>query len=330
MSETTSGLAEPLEVGLKRGAPSLSLERIVSVDRFASGLSSQSYCVEAETAAGPTRWVMRIEPEFGVIPPYDIAREYRLLEEMGVAGLEVPQMLYLEEDKSVVGGRFMLMSFVEGEIYQSMDPRLADSPDLPEIQEAFIETLVRIHATKQTVLRGYASGRDAARGEVAVCRKRLLTTEMVPAPVMRHALDVLDEHAPEAERFGLLHGDYRLPNLKWNGTRISGVLDWELARVGDPLSDLAFTQTVGLGHCSIEGDLAVRYGELAGIEIDPKKIKYYRFLELVKGSIIGHAGAYDLANGGDDLRLMSVTTIAAAGQAMMGALEAQLVEFLET
>ncbi len=330
MSETTSTMAEPLEVGLKRGAPSLSLERIVSVDRFASGLSSQSYCVEAETADGPTRWVMRIEPEFGVIPPYDIAREYRLLEEMGAAGLEVPQMLYLEEDKSVVGGRFMLMSFVEGEIYQSMDPRLADSPDLPEIQEAFIETLVRIHATKQTVLPAYANGRDAARGEVAVCRKRLLTTEMVPAPVMRHALDVLDEHAPEAERFGLLHGDYRLPNLKWNGTRISGVLDWELARVGDPLSDLAFTQTVGLGHCSIEGDLAVRYGELAGIEIDPKKIKYYRFLELVKGSIIGHAGAYDLANGGDDLRLMSVTTIAAAGQAMMGALEAQLVELLET
>jgi aminoglycoside phosphotransferase (APT) family kinase protein len=223
----------------------------------------------------------------------------------------------------------MLMSFVEGEIYQSMDPRLLDAPELPKMQEAFIETLVRIHAAKQTVLPGYASGRDAARGEVAVCRKRLLRTEMVPAPVLRHALDVLDEHAPESERFGLLHGDYRLPNLMWSGDKISGILDWELARVGDPLSDLAFTQTIGHGHCSIENDLAVRYGELAGIEIDPKKIQYYRFLEMVKGSIIGHAGAYDLANGGDDLRLMSVTTIAAAGQAMMGVLEAQLVALLE-
>lgn len=329
MSEMTSAMAQPLEACLNRNAPSLGLERIVSVDRFTSGLSSQSYCVEAETASGPARWVMRIEPEFGVIPPYDIAREYRLLQEMHAAGLDVAQMLHLEEDKSVVGGRFMLMSFVEGEIYQSMDPRLADAPELPAMQEAFVETLVRIHATKQTVLRGYASGREAARGEIAVCRKRLFTTEMVPAPVLRHALDVLDEYAPESERFGLLHGDYRLPNLKWKGTKISGILDWELARVGDPLSDLAFTQTVGHGHCSIENDLAVRYGELAGIEIDPKKILYYRFLELVKGSIIGHAGAYDLANGGDDLRLMSVTTIAAAGQAMMGVLEAQLVEFLE-
>jgi hypothetical protein len=102
-----------------------------------------------------------------------------------------------------------------------------------------------------------------------------------------------------------------------------------LARVGDPLSDLGFSQTVGRGHCSIEDELAVRYGELAGIEIDPKKILYYRFLEVVKGSIIGLAGAYDLANGGDDIRLMSVTTIAAAGQAMMAVLEAQLEEFQE-
>ena len=330
MSETTSKLAQPLEAALKRGAPSLALERIVSVDRFTSGLSSQSYCIEAETSDGPARWVMRIEPEFGVIPPYDIAREYRLIREMSEAGLSVPRMLHLEEDKSVVGGRFMLMSYIEGEIYQSMDSRLADAPELlAKIQEQFVETLVRIHATPQTVLPGYANGREASRGEVAVCRKRLLTTEMVPAPVLRHALDVLDEHAPEAERIGLLHGDYRLPNLKWNGDEIAGILDWELARVGDPLSDLAFTQTVGQGHCSVENELAERYGKLAGIEIDPKKIQYYRFLEMVKGSIIGHAGAYDLANGGDDLRLMSVTTIAAAGQAMMGVLEAQLVAFLE-
>ncbi len=110
MSGTTRSIAQPLEAGLKRGAPSLALDRIVSVDRFTSGLSSQSYCVEAETADGPTRWVMRIEPEFGVIPPYDIAREYRLLHEMSAAGLEVPQMLYLEEDKSVVGGRFKISS----------------------------------------------------------------------------------------------------------------------------------------------------------------------------------------------------------------------------
>jgi aminoglycoside phosphotransferase (APT) family kinase protein len=330
MAESTSEMAAPLEKALQNNAPQLGCERVVSVERFTSGLSSQSYCINAENAEGPIRWVIRVEPEFGVIPPYDIAREYRLLGEVGRSGLPVPGVLHLEEDASVVGGRFMLMSFVEGDIYKSMDPRLEGDPKLlARTQERFVEMLARIHEIPQSVLPSYANGPEAARGEVAVCRRRLLETELLPSPILRHALDVLDQHAPPAQRIALLHGDYRLPNLKWLDGEISGILDWELARVGDPLSDIAFTQTIGRGPCSIEGDLAAQYTERSGIEIDDRRLLYFRLLEMVKGSIIGLAGAYDLANGGCDLRLLSVARIAAAGQAMMGILEAQLEEFLE-
>jgi aminoglycoside phosphotransferase (APT) family kinase protein len=273
---------------------------------------------------------MRVEPEFGVIPPYDIGREYRLMEAVGVAGLPTPDVLHLEEDASVVGGRFMLMSYVDGDVYKSMDPRLAKDPKLlAGIQERFVDMLVRIHETRQSVLPGFADGPEAARAAVAVCRRRLLETQLLPSPILRHALDVLDKYAPPAQRIALLHGDYRLPNLKWQRGEITGILDWELARMGDPLSDLAFTQTIGRGPCSIEGDLAQRYSERSGIEIDDRRMLYFRLLEMVKGTIIGLAGAYDLAHGGDDLRLLSVARIAAAGQAMMGTLEAQLEQFLE-
>lgn len=330
MPIATGDMPAPLEAALRRGAPHLKIERIESVERFTSGLSSQSYCVSAETADGPTRWVMRVEPQFGVIPPYDIAREYRLIEAAGRAGIPTPGVLHLEEDASVIGGRFMLMTYVEGEVYRNMDPRLAADPKLlATIREHFVETLAQIHDMPQDVLPGHTDGREAARAEVAVCRQRLAKTELLPSPIFRHALDVLDRCAPPAQRLALLHGDYRLPNLKWQNGAISGVLDWELARVGDPLSDIAFTQTVGRGPCSIEGALATQYGARMGIEMDEQKLCYFRLLELVKGSIIGMAGAYDLANGGDDLRLISVAMIAATGQAMMGALEAQLEQFLE-
>jgi hypothetical protein len=82
------------------------------------------------------------------------------------------------------------------------------------------------------------------------------------------------------------------------------------------------------GPCSIEGDLAQRYSERSGVAIDDRRMLYFRLLEMVKGTIIDLAGAYNLAHGGDDLRLLSVARIAAAGQAMMGILEAQLEEFL--
>jgi len=330
MAEVTGNMAAPLEKALKNNAPELGVDRILSVERFTSGLSSQSYGIDAVTAEGPTRWVMRVEPEHGVIPPYDIAKEYRLLREVHQAGLPAPGVLHLEEDASVVGGRFILMNFVEGFTYKSMDPRLEADPKLVSaVQGHFIEMLARIHETPQSVLPSYTTGEEAARGEVAVCRRRLKETELLPSPVIRHALDILDEHAPPAQRIALLHGDYRLPNLMWKDGVISGVLDWELARVGDPLSDLAFTQTIGRGPCSVEGELAARYSERTGIEIDEKRLLYYRLLEMVKGTIIGLAGAYDLANGGNDLRLLSVARIAAAGQAIMGALESQLEQFLE-
>jgi aminoglycoside phosphotransferase (APT) family kinase protein len=330
MAEVTGDMVSPLEKALIDNAPHLEVERVLSVERFTSGLSSQSYGVDAETKAGPIRWVMRVEPEHGVIPPYDIAREYRLLREVYEAGLPAPGVIHLEEDASVVGGRFILMNFVEGTIYRNMDPRLEADPDLlASVQQQFIEMLARVHATPQSVLPSFTTGEESARGEVAVCRRRLNETELLPSPVIRHALDVLDQHAPPAERVGLLHGDFRLPNLMWKDGAISGVLDWELARVGDPLSDLAFTQTIGRGPCSVDGELAQRYGELAGIEIHERRLLYYRLLEMVKGTIIGLAGASDLAHGGNDLRLLSVARIAAAGQAIMGALEAQLEEFVE-
>ena len=330
MADVTGDMTAPLEKALKDEAPQLGIDRILSVERLTTGLSSESYSVEAETAKGPIRLVMRVEPDHGVIPPYDIAREYRLLREVHEAGLPTPGVVHLEEDPSVVGGRFILMTFVEGVIYRNMDARLgADPALLASMQEQFVEMLARIHETPQSVLPNYTTGEEAARAEVAVCRHRLMRTALLPSPIIRHALDVLDEHAHPAQRLALLHGDYRLPNMMWKDDVISGVLDWELARVGDPLSDLAFTQTIGRGLCSIEGELATRYGERTGIEIDERRLVYYRLLEMVKGTIIGLAGAYDLAHGGNDLRLLSVARIAAAGQAIMGALEAQLEEFLE-
>ena len=151
-----------LEKALRDGAPELGLERIVGVERFTSGLSSQSFGIDAETKDGPTRWVARVEPEHGVIPPYDIAREHRLLDAVGRAGLPVPQALYLERDPDVFGGRFMLMSFVTGHIYRSMDPALgADPALLKDVQHQFVEMLARIHDAPQDVFAKPTDAREA-------------------------------------------------------------------------------------------------------------------------------------------------------------------------
>lgn len=325
--------AEALAGYFTARAPSLGVRSVNAVDRFSSGLSSLSCRVQVVTEGGPATWVLRAEPDHGVIPPYDIGREAALLRNLHAAGLPVAEVVHVETDSAAFGRRFALMSFIEGEAYRSLDERLKDESEVREgIRRQFVETLARIHQVQDHGLPGYADGPSSARAFVAVCRRRLAETELMPRPLLRHALDVLDREAPECERLVLLHGDYRLPNLKWRDGRIVGVLDWELARVGDPAADLAFSQTVGAGPCAIENDLADYYTELTGNHVDQRRILYYQMFELLKSCIIGLAGAHDVAAGGSDLRLLSVAGLGATAEGIVSLMETLLarLEAVET
>jgi aminoglycoside phosphotransferase (APT) family kinase protein len=321
---------DSLEKYLTSESAQLGVRRVLAVERVPAGLSSLSSRVEVETASGPASWVLRAEPEHGVIPPYDIAREYDLLSRLGPQGLPVPRTVHLEGDPAALGARFMLMEYVPGEVYRSTDPRLAEDPELERtLQRGFVETLAQVHSVADHGVPVPADVPASARELVDVCRMRLEETSLQPRPILTHALDVLDDLAPEGDRLVLLHGDYRLPNLKWHSGRISGILDWELARVGDPHSDIAFTQTVGAGSCAVLGDLAEHYQQLTGFEIDPVRIVYYQALEMAKSAIIGLAAARDLANGGSDLRLISVAGLAATGESVISMLLDQLQSLQE-
>jgi aminoglycoside phosphotransferase (APT) family kinase protein len=331
MTTRDEGLAERLESRLSSRAPELGLKRVASVKRFPGGLSSQSFRVEAETVAGPVTWVIRREPENGVIPPYNLVNEGRLMANAGRTGLPVPEILYLEEDPGPLGGQFILMSYIEGEMFTSADPRLAADNGLREtLQRNFVSTLARIHNLEQDVLPNYPDGPTAARAQIEVCRRRLAETEYLPRPLLSHALDVLDDRAPDCPKTVLLHGDYRLPNLKWSMEgEVRGILDWELAFVGDPMADIAFTQIVGGGYSAISDDLAKLYTEQSGFEVDEGRLGYYRLLELVKGSIIGYGSVRDLAEGGSDLRMFSVAGLASTAETVAGMFQISLNQTLE-
>ncbi|MBT4161307.1 MAG: phosphotransferase family protein [Gammaproteobacteria bacterium] len=314
MNEEVEPIEQRLEKAIKNGAPELNVQKITKVERLTGGLSSQNYFVTADTDGGEETWVMRVEPKEGIITPYSMEREFNLLRAVAKEGIPVPDVLYLEQDKSVMDGAFILMSLVKGEIYSQDDPRLHADPALKKsIQHQFVEALAKLHGISQDVLTNYATGTEAVRAEVAVYRTRLARAEQIPNPALRHALDVLEQGAPKAQRISLLHGDYRLPNLMFNEGKLVAILDWELARIGDPLGDIAFTQTTGAGVCSIEGELAEYYTELTGIKIDEAEMEYQRFLEGTKGGIIGLGGATAVSKGGTDLRLLSVATFAQGG-----------------
>ena len=314
MSDTEESTEKRLEQALQKGAPELKVQRISKVERLTGGLSSQNFFVTADTDDGEVIWVMRVEPKQGMITPYSMEREFNLIRAVGEAGVPVPEVLYLEKDKSIMDGDFILMSLVEGEIYSQNDPRFhADPALMKSVQNQFVEALAKLHSISQDVIPNYADGAESVRAQVAIYRTRLERAEQIPSPAFRNALEVLERGAPEAQRISLLHGDYRSPNLMFRDGKLQAILDWELARVGDPLTDIAFTQTTGAGICAIEGELAEYYTELTGVSVDEEEMEYHRFLEGTKAGIIGLGGATAVVKGGTDLRLLSVTASALGG-----------------
>ena len=65
-------------------------------------------------------------------------------------------------------------------------------------------------------------------------------SETQPRPTFDQLLDRLTRELPEQSAPAIVHGDYRLTNVMFapDYTRIVAVVDWEMATLGDPLTDI--------------------------------------------------------------------------------------------
>src|SRR5207237_9023128 len=105
-----------------------------------------------------------------------------------------------------------------------------------------------------------------------------------PHPVFELAFRELDRARPRSTRLGLVHGDYRLGNPMVDGDRVSGVLDWELAHVGDPTEDLGWLcvrawrfgrpdrPAAGLGS---REELLAAYERHSGVAVGPAELSWW-------------------------------------------------------
>jgi len=103
-------------------------------------------------------------------------------------------------------------------------------------------------------------------------------------PILALAVRWLEQNLPAPVPPRLVHGDFRLGNLLVDDGRLSGVLDWELAHLGDPHEDIAFgCMTVwrfsrpdrpGYGLTSI-AELVQAYEEAGGQPFDYDRFRFW-------------------------------------------------------
>jgi aminoglycoside phosphotransferase (APT) family kinase protein len=158
---------------------------------------------------------------------HNAALEFALLQSLTAAGLPVPGPIAFDDTRQVASHPFVVLHHIAGETAiaaQSVDTCIATAADL----------LVAIHATPTIGLPALPERLDPIPD--------ILT--FLPSgdkwAAIRSQIAALS-HTIFTGAPALLHGDYWPGNWLWQGTQLTGVIDWEDAAIGDPLSDVACT-----------------------------------------------------------------------------------------
>jgi aminoglycoside phosphotransferase (APT) family kinase protein len=184
---------------------------------------------------------------------HDVLREARVMD--AVAGeVPVPGVVATCEDPGVIGSEFILLERLDGEVLRTSEPERFATPEARQaVGERLVDTLAEVHAVDHEAIGlregefGYPEGYLERQVETFT---EQLTEWLLPmtehdreVPHIRAVGDWLAENVPEEADYTLVHGDYKLDNLMFApGTppQVTGVLDWELATLGDPLADLGW------------------------------------------------------------------------------------------
>ena len=213
------------------------------VERLGDGHSNLTYLVERDGA----RVVLRRPPP-PPLPPsaHDMVRESGIVDALHRAGARVPAVLAVCQDESVIGMPFYIMALIAGAPIDTQLPaEIADATECAHLGADVVDALVEVHAIDVRAAGLAAIGRP--EGYLARQVRRFLglwdVNRTRDLPLVAAVGTLLAETVPESGPATVVHGDYRVGNLlaaRDAPGRVSAILDWELATIGDPLADLGY------------------------------------------------------------------------------------------
>lgn len=218
------------------------LEGAPEVKQFPGGASNLTYQLNY-----PGRDLILRRPPGGQIPKsgHDMRREFTVQSKLAPVFPYVPKMIAFCDDHDVIGTDFYVMERMRGIIMRSDLPEgMTLSPEQArELSTSWVERLVDLHAVDPVA----ADLGDLGRGSGYVDRqidgwsKRYAAARTRNVPSFRKVMKWLDANKPADVANTVIHNDWRFDNVVLDPDdpqKIIGVLDWEMATLGDPLMDL--------------------------------------------------------------------------------------------
>ena len=212
------------------------------VAQYSGGASNWTYCLRY-----PEREIILRRAPKGTKAKgaHDMGREHRLQKMLKPVYGYVPEMLAHSDDESLIGTEFYVMEKINGLIPRKNMPKglELDTSQTRQLCLNSLDSLIELHQVdyKSANLDSIAKGEGYTQRQIEGWSKRYSNAKTWNVPSGKSVMRWLAENIPDKELICLTHNDYRLDNLVLDvndPTRIIGVLDWELATLGDPLMDL--------------------------------------------------------------------------------------------
>lgn len=283
---------------------------VTQVEKIFGGASRETFRLKAQVKGSSeiTGMILRRDPPTSLI---DTEREleYGAYAAIYPTDIPVPEPLYLENDPKWLGQPFSLM----GEIKDSQtDVSLLDEASRERIGRQKWEILGHL-ATQDPLALGFdqlmdvPAREDCAARELAYWEGVIRDDEIHPQPIVHAAIRWLKRNMPPpAQRLSVVHGDYRTGNFLFNPEKgITGILDWEMCHLGDPLEDLAWScdplwrwdQPELMGRLLPYDEVLSIWEQSSGLKVDEKAFAWWRLFVSVKGMAIWISSSEDFQSG---------------------------------
>jgi aminoglycoside phosphotransferase (APT) family kinase protein len=289
---------------LKMKFPEASGLQLTAMSRMPEGWSRESYTFDLEWSNDDDQkeqhaLVLRIDPSGSLIYS-DRNIEFHVIEAVHKAGFPVPQMWFLETGANPLGAPFLIMERVTG----TASPEILYAENFEKerntLGERFIELLSELHNMDIDSLDlpfvDRPTNDNAAELSLDHWEKTMREQQLEPQPFLTEGFRWLRANAPKAPRVSLLHGDYRAGNFLFEEDRITAIVDWELASLGDPLQDLGWAvmnlwrlNNKICGFYELE-EFLQRYEEVSGIPVDRQAMVWWEVWANMKLAVIGLTG----------------------------------------
>jgi aminoglycoside phosphotransferase (APT) family kinase protein len=312
VTATPERLSAPLLAPLLESIlePTLGATEVRDVERLKGGYSREMWSFDAIVKGRRRPLILCADTSVGVVgqgpQALDRVKEAALLHSIHGGGLPVPDTLAAGGAEGLLGRPFLVMERLPGTTAIGpfhRDPRYVEHR--ARLARQLADILARIHRAevREDIFGSRPDPTAVAPQALAQWTAELDRTPGAQTPTLARAVSWLSNHVPvHPARVTLVHGDYRTGNILHDdgpdGPQLLSVVDWEMAHLGDPLEDVAWTQLVcwrvntgRVGGLVGLDEWVQLYAEASGQPVDPEALRFWEVLGSVKMTCLMHRAA---------------------------------------